>query len=240
MKDVAEVAFDAASGADVFGEALGINQVIQLGEIVSLRQNRNEERGMRNGRFADGETRMLFGIDQNYADALLAQDRGQQGTGETVAKNGDIKVMFCFLYYHRITPQRLVLDQGRPPGETGAVGREHDEIAIFDPPSFDRIDIADDHVGFLQMAVVHAPHGEFFGRNPEGFAESFQVPGGEGGIDEEGDILHLLTDLLEDAEHDLRNMKRFIGISSLLNLWMSPHTWSQRGYLPPMSSGLRL
>ena len=96
-----------------------------------------------------------------------------------------------------------MLDQGRSPGETCAVGREHDEIAIFNTPSLDRIHVADHHVGFLQMTVVQAAHGEFFGRNLKGLAESFQVPGGEGGIDEEGDVLHLFADLLEDAEHDL-------------------------------------
>ena len=43
----------------------------------------------------------------------------------------------------------------------------------------------------------------FLGRNSKGLAESFQVPGGKGGIDEEGDVLHLFADLLEHAEHDL-------------------------------------
>ena len=46
---------------------------------------------------------MLVGVNQNYADALLTQNRGQQGTGESIAKNGDIKIVFGFLYDHRFT-----------------------------------------------------------------------------------------------------------------------------------------
>ena len=38
----------------------------------------------------------------------------------------------------------------------------------------------------------------------------------------------------------LRNMNRLIGISSLLNRWMSPQTWSQRGYLAADVLGLAI
>ena len=98
MIDIAEVALDSASGADVLRQAIGVNQILQLREIIFLSEKRNEERGVRDGRFADRKARMLFGIDQNDADALLAQDCGQHGTGETVAKNGDIEIVFCFLH----------------------------------------------------------------------------------------------------------------------------------------------
>ena len=39
MIDIAEVAFDAASGADVFGQGIGVNQMFQLREIIFLRES---------------------------------------------------------------------------------------------------------------------------------------------------------------------------------------------------------
>ena len=109
---------------------------------------------MRYGRFAHRKAGMLVGINQDDADALLAEDSSQHGTGEPTAENGHIKIVFRFLYDHTLSPQWLMLDQGCPPGETGAVGREHHKIAILNTPGVDRIHVADHHIGFLQMAVV--------------------------------------------------------------------------------------
>jgi hypothetical protein len=47
---------------------------------------------------------MLIGVNQNHTDALLTQDRGQQGTGKSIAKNGDIEIVFRFLHDHSFTP----------------------------------------------------------------------------------------------------------------------------------------
>ena len=45
---------------------------------------------------------MLFGINQNHADALFTQNGGQHGTGKTVAENRDVEIVFRFLHDHRI------------------------------------------------------------------------------------------------------------------------------------------
>ena len=83
-------------------QALGVNQVIQLRKIVFLGEERNEERGVRDGGFPDRKARMLFAIDQDDADALFAKDRGEQRTGQSIAKNRHIEVVFGFLQYHRL------------------------------------------------------------------------------------------------------------------------------------------
>jgi hypothetical protein len=45
---------------------------------------------------------MLIGVNQDYTHTLLAQDRRQHGTGESITENGDIKVVFGFLHYHSL------------------------------------------------------------------------------------------------------------------------------------------
>ena len=72
MIDIAKVALDPASGADALRQALGVNQVVQLGKIVFFGQKRNKQRSMRDSRFTNRESRMLFAIDQGDADSLLA------------------------------------------------------------------------------------------------------------------------------------------------------------------------
>src|SRR5215470_8102003 len=52
--------------------------------------------------------------------------------------------------------QLLVLNQRSSPRETSTIRCEHNEVAIFDTSSLERIHVANNHVGFLQMAVMHA------------------------------------------------------------------------------------
>src|SRR6266550_513890 len=53
---------------------------------------------MRYRGFTDRKPGMLVGVNQNYADTLLAQNGGQHGTGEPIAENGHIKVVFRILH----------------------------------------------------------------------------------------------------------------------------------------------
>ena len=104
---------------------------------------------MRDGGLADRKPGMLVGINQGNTNSLFTENGGEQRTREAIAEYSYIKIVFGFLYDRSITPDRLVLNQGRSPGESCAVGREHNEIAIFDTPSVERIHVADHHIGFL-------------------------------------------------------------------------------------------
>ena len=59
---------------------------------------------MRDGRFTNSKAGMLVLVDYDDARAFLAEDRAQHGTGEAVAENGHLEIVFCFLYYHRLLP----------------------------------------------------------------------------------------------------------------------------------------
>src|SRR5215475_5787496 len=52
--------------------------------------------------------------------------------------------------------QLLELNQRSSPRKASTICCEHNKVAIFNASSFERIHVANNHVGFLQVAVMHA------------------------------------------------------------------------------------
>ena len=86
---------------------------------------------MRDSRFTNSKAGMLFSVEENDANAVLAQESTQHGTRETIAEIATSKSCFvsCItMAYWRL----LMLNQRSSPGEASTIGREQNEVTIFD------------------------------------------------------------------------------------------------------------